>query len=61
MHVIADLQLHSRFSRAVSPQMTIPNIAAWAARKGIGLVATGDWTHPLWMREIRESLEEVGN
>lgn len=61
MQIIADLQLHSRFSRAVSPQMTIPNIAAWAGRKGIGLVATGDWTHPLWMREIKENLEEVGN
>ncbi len=61
MQVIADLQLHSRFSRAVSPQMTIPAIFEWASRKGIGLVATGDWTHPLWMREIRENLEEVGN
>ncbi len=61
MHVIADLQLHSRFSRAVSKEMTIPNIAVWARRKGIGLVATGDWTHPLWMREIKENLEEVGN
>lgn len=61
MHVIADLQLHSRFSRAVSPQMTIPNIALWASRKGIGLVATGDWTHPLWMREIKANLEETGN
>ncbi len=61
MHVIADLQLHSRFSRAVSPQMTIPNIAMWARRKGIGLIATGDWTHPLWMREIEKDLEEVGN
>src|SRR3989344_3040377 len=61
MHVIADLQLHSRFSRAVSPQMTLPNIAAWAARKGIGLVATGDWMHPIWFREIERDLEEVGN
>lgn len=60
MQIIADLQLHSRFSRAVSKEMTIPNIAGWAARKGIGLVATGDWTHPLWMREIREHLEETG-
>lgn len=60
MHVIADLQLHSRFSRAVSKDMTIPNIALWAARKGIGLVATGDWTHPMWMREIKEHLEETG-
>ncbi len=61
MHVIADLQLHSRFSRAVSPQMTLPNIAAWAARKGIGLVATGDWMHPIWFREIERDLEETGN
>lgn len=61
MNVIADLQLHSRFSRAVSPQMTIPNIAAWAQRKGIGLVATGDWTHPMWFREITRDLEEMGN
>ncbi|MFZ5845020.1 MAG: endonuclease Q family protein [Patescibacteria group bacterium] len=61
MHVIADLQLHSRFSRAVSKDMTLPNIAAWAARKGIKLVATGDWTHPLWLREIEKDLEETGN
>ncbi|MBI3343212.1 hypothetical protein HY032_03575, partial [Candidatus Gottesmanbacteria bacterium] len=61
MEVIADLQLHSRFSRAVSPAMTIPNIAQWAARKGIGLVATGDWTHPIWFREIERDLEEMGS
>ncbi|MBI5620668.1 DNA helicase UvrD [Candidatus Gottesmanbacteria bacterium] len=61
MHVIADLQLHSRFSRAVSPAMTIPNIAAWAGRKGIGLVATGDWMHPIWFRDIQSQLEELGN
>ncbi len=61
MHVIADLQLHSRFSRAVSPAMTLPNIAAWAGRKGIGLVATGDWMHPMWFREIESQLEEQGN
>ncbi len=60
-HIIADLQLHSRFSRAVSPAMTIPNIAMWARRKGIGLVATGDWTHPMWFREIERDLEEIGN
>ena len=59
--IIADLQLHSRFSRAVSPAMTIPNIAMWARRKGIGLVATGDWTHPMWFREIERDLEEIGN
>lgn len=61
MQIIADLQLHSRFSRAVSKEMTIPNIAIWVKRKGIGLVATGDWTHPLWFREIQANLEEFGN
>ncbi len=59
--IITDLQLHSRFSRAVSKEMTIPNIALWAARKGIGVVATGDWTHPIWFREIEANLEELGN
>lgn len=59
--IIADLQLHSRFSRAVSPAMTLPVIAQWARRKGIGLVATGDWTHPMWFREIDRDLEETGN
>ena len=61
MQIIADLHLHSRFSRAVSPQMTIEGIAGWARKKGIGLVATGDWTHPMWMREIGEKLEEDGS
>jgi len=61
MRVIADLHVHSHFSRAVSPQMTIPTMAVWATKKGIDLVATGDWTHPLWMGEIERDLEETGN
>jgi uncharacterized protein (TIGR00375 family) len=61
MQVIADLQLHSKYSRAVSPNMVLPEICTWARRKGMGLVATGDWTHPLWMREIKANLVELGN
>lgn len=61
MQVIADLQLHSKYSRAVSPNMVLPEICAWTRRKGMGLVATGDWTHPLWFREIQTNLEELGN
>lgn len=61
MQVIADLQLHSKYSRAVSQNMTISEIARWSGLKGIELVATGDWTHPLWFREIQANLEEVGN
>ena len=61
MEVIADLHLHSRYSRAVSQQMVIPEIAKWAGKKGIDLVGTGDWTHPLWFRELKENLEEAGD
>lgn len=61
MNIIADLHLHSRFSRAVSREMTIKNLFACGVRKGIGLIATGDWTHPLWMKEIETELEETGN
>jgi PHP family Zn ribbon phosphoesterase len=61
MHIIADLQIHSKYSRAVSKDMVIPEVALWARRKGIGLMATGDWTHPLWFREILANLEETGS
>jgi uncharacterized protein (TIGR00375 family) len=60
MKVVADLQIHSRFARAVSPQMVIPVISSWASKKGIDLVATGDWTHPLWFRELQTNLVESG-
>lgn len=60
MQVIADLQLHSKYARAVSPEMVVPKIWSWAKTKGIGLIATGDWTHPLWMNEIKTNLEETG-
>jgi len=59
MKIIADLHIHSKYSRAVSPEMTLPKIAEWGKKKGIGLLATGDWTHPLWFREIKANLEEV--
>ncbi len=61
MQIITDLQIHSKYSRAVSQEMIIPKIWEWAKRKGIHLMATGDWTHPLWMREIKANLEETGN
>ncbi|MBU3957330.1 endonuclease Q family protein, partial [Patescibacteria group bacterium] len=46
---------------AVSQQMVIPEIAKWAKRKGIGLVTTTDFTHPLWLRELKENLVEAGD
>ena len=56
--IVADLHLHSKYSRAVSPQMELPLMVQVARQKGIDLLATGDWTHPEWLREIRHQLEE---
>lgn len=53
----ADLHIHSRFSRATSKALTIPNLAAWAGAKGIDVLATGDFTHPVWRQELRDGLE----
>ena len=58
MEIIADLHLHSKYSRAVSQQMTLPVMTQFAKKKGLGLLTTGDWTHPLWLREIKQNLEE---
>ncbi|MGQ9464107.1 MAG: endonuclease Q family protein [bacterium] len=55
--MIADLHIHSRFSRATSQDMTIPRIAEYAKIKGIDLVGTGDFTHPRWLNELREHLQ----
>lgn len=60
MHIVADLHLHSKYSRAVSSQMTLPVMAQFAFEKGINLLSTSDWTHPLWMKEIKTLLEESG-
>lgn len=54
----ADLHIHSRFSRATSTRLTVPHLAAWAGAKGIDVLATGDFTHPVWRQELREALEQ---
>lgn len=56
--IIADLHIHSRFSRACSKDITVENLEKWARVKGIGLLGTGDFTHPLWLKELREKLIE---
>lgn len=61
MKFVADLHLHSRYSRAVSQQMTLPNMANWAKLKGINVLATGDFTHPFWFDALKTNLEDVGN
>ena len=56
MRIIADLHIHSRYSRATSQQMSIAEIARFAKIKGLNLVGTGDFTHPKWLKEIQETL-----
>ncbi len=56
MQYIADLHIHSRFSRATSKDMTLENIDRWAQLKGITVIGTGDFTHPVWLKEIKEKL-----
>ena len=59
MRIIADLHIHSHYSRATSPKLTLPYLERWARIKGIDLVGTGDCTHPAWLSELREQLEPV--
>ncbi len=59
MKIIADLHIHSKFSRATSREMDIPNIAQWAKIKGINLIGTGDFTHPLWLSELKGYLKPL--
>ena len=54
---IADLEIHSKYARAVSPQMTLENLALWAQKKGMAVIGTGDFTHPMWFYEIKTKLE----
>ncbi|MBI2631388.1 DNA helicase UvrD [Candidatus Pacearchaeota archaeon] len=58
MRIIADLQIHSRFARATSKDITLANLEKWARIKGIDLLGTGDFQHPLWNKEIKENLKE---
>ena len=57
---IADLHIHSRYSRATSKDCTPEHLDLWARRKGIHIVGTGDFTHPAWRQELEEKLEPAG-
>ena len=59
MRIIADLQIHSKYSRACSQELNPKNVGLWADKKGIGVIGTGDFTHPKWLLELKENLEEA--
>ena len=54
------MHIHSPYSRAVSPRLSLSNLEMWARIKGIGLLGTGDCTHPLWVGELCAQLDEAG-
>ncbi|VVB78607.1 Uncharacterised protein [uncultured archaeon] len=58
--IFAELHIHSRFSRACSKDLTFPNLVKWARIKGLNLMATGDFTHNIWLSEIKQLREENG-
>lgn len=57
MRIIADLHIHSKYSRAVSPSMDLEHLDLWAGKKGISMMGTGDFTHPIWLGELQKKLE----
>jgi DNA helicase II / ATP-dependent DNA helicase PcrA len=59
MKQILDLHIHSKYSRACSSALTLPNIEAACRVKGIDIIATGDFTYPLWFKNIEDELEEI--
>jgi uncharacterized protein (TIGR00375 family) len=60
MQIVADFHIHSKYSRATSQLMVIPELAKYAKTKGLGLLGTGDFTHPFWLSEIKSKLEDTG-
>lgn len=61
MDFIADLHIHSKYSRATSKGMSPETIWRWAQLKGITVIGTGDFTHPEWLRELKEKIRSEGN
>ena len=61
MEFIADFHIHSKYSRATSRNMDVKHLAEWAKLKGITLIGTGDFTHHLWLEELKHNLEDLGN
>ncbi|MCD4715351.1 MAG: UvrD-helicase domain-containing protein, partial [Desulfobacterales bacterium] len=59
MKFIADLHIHSHFSRATSKSLDPEHLALWAQKKGISVVGTGDFTHPGWVSELKDKLVEA--
>jgi PHP family Zn ribbon phosphoesterase len=58
MKFFADLHIHSRYSRACSKDISIETLEKAAKLKGLNILGTGDFTHPLWFDELKRNLTE---
>ena len=58
MEIIADLHIHSKYSQATGRDLDLVNLEKWAKVKGVSLLGTGDFTHPKWISEIKNTLQE---
>lgn len=61
MSYAADLHLHSSYAMATSPSITLEGMAAWAAIKGLDVLAASDFTHPVWLTELKRKLVPAGD
>ena len=61
MQYIADLHIHSPYSRACSPLLSLENISKRCEEKGIDIISTGDFSHPIWFKNLKNNLIEIGN
>ncbi|MGC9046660.1 MAG: endonuclease Q family protein [Minisyncoccia bacterium] len=57
MRFVADLHIHSKFSRAVSQNMVLEQMDLWSAYKGVDVLSASDFTHPVWFNELQQKLE----
>ncbi len=61
MRLIADLHIHSKYARATSHSLDIANLEKYARLKGVNVLGTGDFTHPEWIKELKEKLKDDGS
>ncbi|MDP3804092.1 MAG: endonuclease Q family protein, partial [Candidatus Omnitrophota bacterium] len=59
MPFIADFHIHSKYSRATARDMEMASLVKWAKIKGVSMLGTGDFTHPMWLNELKGKLTEA--
>lgn len=55
---VADLHLHSSYARATSRNLNFDTLVEWAKLKGVNLLSSADFTHPIWWQETKKVLRE---